>query len=174
MILGLDLSLTHTGVVVLDLDGDNPVMVDVIKPKTNKEIRLVEIRDKVNDFVTRCNPTLIVLEGYSFASQGRAVYDIGEMGGVVRVHLYESKRRYMVVPPHSLKKFVTQKGNSPKQIMIREVYRRWKREFDDDNICDAYGLAKVGQAVLALENGTKKMTDFHSYEQISLQSLLKG
>lgn len=53
-----------------------------------------------------------------------------------------------MVPPTTLKKFVTGKGNAEKSLMIREVYKRWGFDAADDNQADAVGLLQVGRAVI--------------------------
>jgi hypothetical protein len=29
--------------------------------------------------------------------------------------------------------------------MLKEVYKKWGEDFDDDNICDSYALARLAQ-----------------------------
>ena len=45
--------------------------------------------------------------------------------------------------PTQIKKFITGRGNAKKDVIIREVYKRWGFETDDHNIADAYGLAQM-------------------------------
>ena len=48
------------------------------------------------------------------------------------------------VAPTTLKKFVGAKGK--KNLIAREVYKRWKYEADDDNLVDAYAIARWAEA----------------------------
>jgi hypothetical protein len=75
------------------------------------------------------------------------VVDLGELGGVTRLALYNLKIPYVLVPPATLKKFITGKGNSPKNIMLKEIFKRFAMDFDDDNVADAYSLAQLGRAI---------------------------
>jgi crossover junction endodeoxyribonuclease RuvC len=59
-----------------------------------------------------CGGDLVVIEGYSFGSQGRAVFDIAEPGAGVRFLLYRLGIPFADVPPATLKKFATGKGRS--------------------------------------------------------------
>ena len=43
----------------------------------------------------------------------------------------------------SLKKFATGKGNSKKQEVLMQIYKRWGLEFNDDNAADAYTLGRM-------------------------------
>jgi len=66
---------------------------------------------------------------------------------LTRELIYDINKEFIIVAPTSLKKFITGKGNSGKDIMILETYKRYGVSFDDNNICDAFSLAKVGEAL---------------------------
>jgi len=51
--------------------------------------------------------------------------------------------------PTELKKFITGKGNAKKQIIIQQVYKKYGIEFEDDNLADAFVLAKMAEAAHA-------------------------
>jgi crossover junction endodeoxyribonuclease RuvC len=68
---------------------------------------------------------------------------MGALHFITRVYLYRTNVNYKVIAPGTLKKFVTGKGNSKKDLMLLKTYKRWGVEFDDHNICDAYGLARM-------------------------------
>lgn len=55
----------------------------------------------------------------------------------------------MAFTPTELKKFITGKGNSKKQIIIQQVYKKYGVEFEDDNLADAFVLAKMAEAAHA-------------------------
>ncbi len=59
----------------------------------------------------------------------------------------------LIVPPTSLKKYVTGKGNTQKNQMLMHVFKKWNLEFTDDNAADSYALAHLvsGKADLAYE-----------------------
>ena len=89
---------------------------------------------------------LAALEGYSIGSQNRP-FDLGEVGGVIRLCLTLNHVQYLVVAPKALKKFVTGKGDSAdKEAMRRATKKKWSVDIDQNDECDAYGLAKVAQA----------------------------
>ena len=50
--------------------------------------------------------------------------------------------------PTTLKKFITGKGAGPKDVMLLETYKRYGISFLDNNLCDAFGLAQCGVALL--------------------------
>lgn len=99
-IIGLDLSLSRTGVAMVD-------GCESIVPKTRGYGRLAFIRDEVLAAAGR-RTTVAVIEGYSMGGQRGSSgvgQMIGELGGVVRLALYELGVRIVLVPPASLKKF---------------------------------------------------------------------
>jgi len=86
-----------------------------------------------------------VMEGYAPGAKfGREL--AGELGGMVKVWLWDmwSIEPYLVAPM-SLKKYVTGKGTKvQKNQMLLYTYKKWGAEFHDDNLCDSYGLARLG------------------------------
>jgi hypothetical protein len=68
-----------------------------------------------------------------------------------------------LVAPQALKKYVTGKGAGDKAIIIKKAYQKWGVDIDDDNMVDAYALARLGEALLC---GSK-----HNYEHEVVNSL---
>ncbi len=140
-IVGIDLSLTATGVA-----GDIPC---VFHTKMRGVERLAAIRDAIlrvtdqGDRVTDQGDTLVVLEGYSYAS-GHQAHQLGELGGVVRLALHEAQVVYVDVPPSTLKKFATGKGNANKAAMGLAAARAGYDGPGDDNAIDAWWLQVMG------------------------------
>jgi crossover junction endodeoxyribonuclease RuvC len=60
---------------------------------------------------------------------------------------YRNYTTYMVAPT-GLKKFITGKGNCAKELILLEVYKRYKMSFDNNNLADSFGLAKIGEALI--------------------------
>jgi crossover junction endodeoxyribonuclease RuvC len=46
-----------------------------------------------------------------------------------------------------LKKFVAGKGNVDKNVVLKEVFKRWQFDTDDDNIADAFVLMQIGRCL---------------------------
>jgi crossover junction endodeoxyribonuclease RuvC len=91
---------------------------------------------------------LVVLEGYSYGSKNQA-HQIGEWGGLLRWTLWGARTQYIEVPPTTLKAYVAGAGNAPKEVMMREVFRRWNYEAVDNDDADAFGLAQFGLEFLS-------------------------
>jgi crossover junction endodeoxyribonuclease RuvC len=85
---------------------------------------------------------LVVIEGCSYGSKGQSVYQIAELGGIVRFWLYQHAITTVEVTPSTLKKFATGVGNSGKDQMLAAAIRRFHlgEGRDDNNEADAYLL----------------------------------
>ena len=116
-IVALDLSLTCTGWA--DESGCGVIVPPLAR---NRGIaRLRWIRDAV--LARTSGASLVVLEGYSFASRGRAIISLGELGGVVRVALADAGLTSVDVAPASRALFATGKGNASKEHVLAEAIR---------------------------------------------------
>lgn len=148
-ILALDLSLTSTGYCHNGEAG-------VIAVKTTGAERLFDIKHKVASLALNFSINAVVMEGYSFASRHSQAHSIGELGGVIRLLMWEMEMPYIVVPPTCRAKFATGKGNASKNEVVSAVSARtgivWSNPGADDK-CDAwileemvktnYGLSKI-------------------------------
>jgi len=141
---GIDLSLTGTGFVNID---NKSKIIDqeliVTKPNVQIEERLLSIRNTIENLLHKESTESIYLEGLSFASKGQSIMELAALHYFIRIYLFENKLKYKVIPPTSLKKFVTGKGQAKKNLMLLKVYKKWGVEFQDDNICDAYSLSRM-------------------------------
>jgi len=172
--IGLDLSLTSTGVVVLD-NGVVRKLVDgtyeraarpgamTLSSKHRGVERLIDLSNQLGEAIGQFinmetaawvfGFPLAVIEGYSMGSRSGQAFSIGEWGGVARVRLRQMGISYIVVPPSTLKKFTTGKGNAQKDEMRLHVYKKWGFEHKANDVVDAYALARFGEAYLAFKDG---------------------
>jgi crossover junction endodeoxyribonuclease RuvC len=88
---------------------------------------------------------VVAIEGYSFGSKnGREL--AGGLGELIRWTLWDGGYQQFTVPPTTLKSYVCSRGGAPKELMLREVYRKWGYEATDNNDADAFALAKLAHA----------------------------
>lgn len=157
--LGLDLSLNATGIVLLA--DNNLIYAGCITQagKLRDSSRIAYIRDFVTEVIDdEGYPDVIVIEGYAYGAQSRS-HAIGELGGVIKLALYEMGLSCVVVPPTTLKKYTTGKGNAQKSLMLKKVYTRWDFDTENDNIADAYALARFGSEYVGRRH-TEKFKPF--------------
>lgn len=133
-IVGLDLSLTATG--ICDERGARFHKTDLRGME-----RLNDILDAVIWAVVSSD--LVVIEGYSYGSANQA-HQLGELGGIIRHYLHTSRMAYVDVPPSTLKKFATGKGNAGKPDMLAAAIRAGYEGPNDDNCVDAWWLRILG------------------------------
>lgn len=147
--VGLDLAFANNGVVILDEKG-SVIHQEVLSTskKDPDEVRLINIRTKLNSLLQ--DGDVVCLEGLSFGSQGMSLAQLGAAHYIIRVLLYERSIDFSIVSPSTLKKFVTGKGNCKKDLMLLKVFQKWGVEFSNDNLADAYSLARF-----ALDNYQK-------------------
>jgi len=166
--VGLDLSVTATGCVVLDEQGtvvDHGVWgSSVAKDGTARERieRLVYITTKVVNMVRKWykeNELEFAIENYAFGAKG-AQNDLGEIHGSVKTQIWLAFRGIPVMIPssHARKKVLGRgrfsKGRAGKLEIIAMVGGRGFKT-NDDNEADAYVIAEC----LRLESKKKGLKD---------------
>jgi Holliday junction resolvasome RuvABC endonuclease subunit len=97
------------------------------------------------------NIVRIAMEHYSmFEKFGQ--HAAGEVGGAIKLALVgwfglDNPIGYpILVSPQQLKKFAIGSGNAKKSMMVKEVLKRWGQDFNDENLAEAYALARVAHA----------------------------
>lgn len=158
-ILAIDPSLTATG-VCYDTGSDKfgALHYDEIKPRKLRGSERLDhihayLHDILNERPIEHKVRWAVMEGYNYgAARGRGspgrLFDIGELGGMIKSMFYDDSIPLLIVPPASLKMFVTGNGVAQKPEMIAAVEKEWGVETKSDNVADAVGLYYFMQAYL--------------------------
>ena len=139
---GIDLSLNSTGFVTISNEKD--ILKEEIitsNPKEEIEDRIIHIRDEISKLVT--DESMYYIEGLSYMSVSATMAQLSALHYTIRIFLKEINTPFKIIPPTTLKKYVTGKGNSKKSLMIKNVYKKFGYDTDDDNLADAYGLARM-------------------------------
>ena len=150
--IGIDQSLTGFALSAVNTLDPTQHITWVYKSPYFGIERLVDIRQWLTDhfeYLEEQGNVIndIAMEGTVLASHAALV--LGELSAVVRLAIYDffeedDERRFpLKVPPMTLKKYASGKGNSKKQEMLMQIYKRWGMEFSDDNAADAYALARL-------------------------------
>lgn len=143
--VGLDQSYSGFGIVIITPHvADNTLWK--FPPKDSDGMRLGDIYVNLIQLFTELQDSFeevhIAMEGYA---NGRTFNreKMGELGGIVKLaHATVFGTDPTVVPPTSLKKFVTGKGTASKDDMVKAVQSKWSPDVTNNNIADAYGLAE--------------------------------
>lgn len=126
--------MTGTGVAHT---SEGAVCSHLIKPKMTGDLRLREIQTRMLAF-TPADTDLVVIEGFLNHSHSAGI--TGMVHGAVRAALIEQGIKYATLPPSSLKKYATGRGNATKTDMAIAALKRADAEFANDNECDAWWL----------------------------------
>lgn len=143
--IGIDQSYTGFGITAINKKGE--FYTEVFKSQESGIERLHDIRNYVEDFLSEFSVEAVAIEGYAYGS--KLANMAGELGGIIKLLLFElypdnDEARYpLIVPPPSLKKYVTGKGRVEKNQILLSTYKKWDVEFTDDNAADSYGLARI-------------------------------
>lgn len=143
--VGIDPSLTSTGLVILNENND--ILLQKLISRDNKysiEDRiLLIVSDILNELPKYYTERVLVnIEGLSFSSKGQTLCELSGLQYYLRIELNKLDIKYIITPPTVLKKFITGKGNSKKNLMLLYCYKKFGIEFTDDNLCDAYSLSR--------------------------------
>jgi len=93
----------------------NNIFGETFKPWDSPEERYETIADWAMDKMIGCNQ--IAIEGYSFGSKGSRLFQIAENTGVLKYKIYHEGYPLEIIPPTTIKKFATGKGNASKEQM---------------------------------------------------------
>lgn len=156
-VIGLDLSLTSTGIAVINTDtGD--VTIDRIQSKGTKDATLEERRSRlttlqyaVQTAITKAHEAtevvsipLVVIEQPAFSRQTGHMHDRSGLWWLVVAH---AGKWYDVaeVSPTARAKYAAGKGNASKDAVLAAVVRRYPQvEVTGNDEADALALAAMG------------------------------
>lgn len=172
--LGIDPSLTGTGLVSLNEEKIEKAIL--LKSKKNGDTPALELQ-RIDNLVSEIRREakdcfgdrdgIVAIEGLAFMARNTtALVQLSALNYFIRKEVSAiTGKKFVIVAPSSLKKFVTGRGNAKKSEMFLEIYKRWGETFDDDNLADAFGLAKIAHAVAS---GSVKGLNKHQIEVIDL------
>lgn len=142
MYVGIDQSLNGTGLCLRDAAGVVHATQTIDPGKLRGVERLACVKTRVTSFLSS-RVAFVAFEGYSYNSVGR-VFELGEVGGVLRLVVHEYGLSFVVVPPASLKKFATGNASAEKEDMV-EAAKAAGFVTTDDNQADAFFLSQIAR-----------------------------
>ena len=158
-ILGIDPSLTSTGLARVDIPGPRGVTftaetaVVTSKPngKTYLDTAMRVSRIATSVYEATKDIDLAVIEGPAFSSQGQGVHSRYWLWGKVYDTLLTCNVPILVVTPNQRCKYATGKGNAPKDMVLAAAIKRWPDvDLRGNDEADALILAAIGARWLGL------------------------
>jgi len=174
--LGIDLSLSNTGVVVVS--GGKIVKSGNVKTKPPAKKSPMEETKRIIKIINSLEPylsddiELVCLEGLSFMARNTtALMQLAGLNYLLRERILRqtnnnyflienfgsetaeidealgTSRGFVVAAPTQLKKFICGNGRADKDVMMLETYKKYNVSLTDNNVCDAFGLALIAEAV---------------------------
>lgn len=139
--LGIDQSLRGTGLCLLSEAGEVLSLKTVRLGASRGAARLACIHAAV--LAQLSSVTFVAMEGYSYNSTSRH-FDLGEVGGVLKLMLHEREIPFLSVAPCALKKYATGNSEASKEAMMEAAHKHGI-DVHDDNQADAFFLADVAR-----------------------------
>ena len=163
-ILAIDPSISSTG---LCLNGKS----ETIKTKASSHTfkRIDKVLDRVDEII--CNEDLdyVAMEQYSFNSPNTSSLTVlAELGGNIKMLLYKNNIEPIVVPATRWKKMVFNSPFIKKNMILFEMLKRYKMEFNNDDEADAFGIYKFVDCVI---EHFKSHNFKYSYQEESMKTI---
>ncbi len=174
MIVGIDSSLTSTGLAIIR--GEYRKLYNILtKPhqfKTKEErVKYIatEVIRRVKDEREDGEKIWWGIEDYAMSrSVGRGL-DLAEVGCLIKQTMWGISTHLPIkVNPKTLKKFITGRGNVEKNQHLLYAFTKWDFKFPNDDVCDAFAVAKLVEAIL-----TENKDDLFKYEQDCCKAVVK-
>ena len=143
MFLGLDLSLQSSGLVIIDKDYNIKHSETLSVPQKGVE-RLYHLKTMFKTSLDSFNIKFCCIEAPALKAEGR-LFNIGELNGIIKLILYKKGINFITPAPSQLKKYATGSGKGNKSIIILDVYKNFNEEIRNDDIADAYVLARIAR-----------------------------
>lgn len=163
-LIGLDLSKRETGMTVNVVDSGEVIQRETFTISVHKDIFdnqeiCHRVAAQINTYVFNPTNTFILIEDYAYGAKGRT-FEIAEICGVVKWNLlYVAKiprENLMLCSGAHLKQFVSGKGNCKKEVIIKEVFKQWGYDTNNNNKADAFALGKVLESLYDIHKCSKQ------------------
>lgn len=146
-VVGLDLSLTGTGVAIID---EHETVTRIVRSKGEKGATLADRSRRLDMLARRITylvpiGALVVVEQPAYSQTGGSHHDRSGLWWLIVHELSNAGWDVAEVTPGGLKKYATGKGNAPKDAVLAAVVKRYPDiDITDNNVADAVVLAAMG------------------------------
>jgi Holliday junction resolvasome RuvABC endonuclease subunit len=163
-VLAVDQSFTSSGIVILEHGG----IVHAERYQSNKEndsfSRAWEISQYIKEIACKYNVDFTAIEGLAFSKFGDATRDLaGLQYAIVTTLRFVENLEVIVIPPNTVKKVATGRGNANKEVLYQSLPTEVKQLFEEKmnlkkttglyDLTDAYW---IGRAALIEKNNRRE------------------
>jgi Holliday junction resolvasome RuvABC endonuclease subunit len=145
-VLGIDLSLTSTGMAMIDSSNDAPPGLSFVK--TDGEdgtdmARIGRIVDKVCSWAAD-EPDLVVLEDFALVMADRsAIFRSGQLAGIVKWELDQMGVKVRTMAPATWRKALFNDGHLRKDEVRLRVYQKFQFDHPIIDVTEAWCVARA-------------------------------
>lgn len=160
--LGCDPSFSGCAFIIINNKSDKPISQKLVVKKNGDIKDLYSLVNPLNNIVkeffvliNKYEPEIIAIENFSYGSKN-SLASQGLILGVLLLTMKQSVVRSKIIFPAvtTVKAFLG-KGNMKKDLILLKVFKRFKVEFEDDNLADAYTLAQIAKCFYNQRGFTK-------------------
>lgn len=204
-ILGIDLSLNHAGLVMLNDLGRvvwyqyvtdkstrgakrrfaNAVHMNVKKTKDRQQMNAARLwwwSQHIRHTLKEQIPDYVGIEDYAIRAQSNSAYQIGELGGLVRLSALECGAMLRTHDPLSVKMYTTLMGNAKPAEVAEHVMSRYAapsdwRNFKEEalfDLCVAYAVARMVLDELKVRQGHLDLRDLEDKQRQVFNRITKS
>lgn len=195
-ILSIDPSLSSTGYAVFN--NNSYIESGVVKTKIKNTScnvcmieRVYEIKCQILDLIHKYEGfNYVIIEGYSYTTNSQASSGLHELGGILKLMLYEYNSKLVIIPPNVAKKYLEgnkefsegkKLGLNNKEITFRLIKEKlYKDDFVSSDEADAFLFGTIMKDYLRFVNysslefsNTKKEVFYFLSKQIKEYSECK-
>lgn len=171
-VLGLDLSLTSSGVAVVE-SGTGVIHTESIKTRGTQKDTLRERHERHSYILTRIleiieefSPDYVVVEGPAYASSVGKLHDRSGLWWIVVHTVMNDGYKISEVPPTNRAMYVTGKGRAPKDVVVSAVAEHMSTEVKTDDEADAIVLACMALRSLGKPTDSTPETNWISLKKV--------
>lgn len=171
-VVGLDLSLTSSGVARVGEDGV-PTDRFAVGSKASDGLTVGDRYKKILSAILQITrpEDLVVVEDYAYNINAKksSLAQLAELGGLVKFSVWRRTARWPVtVASTTLKKWLTGKGNAQKDDLKLLAFKKYDIAFKTSDEMMAFGLAEIGHRLVFPEVGRV----LFKYEKECLKTVL--
>jgi len=142
IVAGIDPS-THTGFVIIN-EQLRVLYSELYNIEQKGLMGARMLGEKCNGLAKDYRVTSVFIEGISWGSQNKNVLEmLAVINVMLRHYLFDTCPVY-IVPPLTMKKFITGNGKATKKDITVGLKRTWKLFLPNEHLRDALGMAIIG------------------------------